>query len=110
MKILSRRKDWRDITCNTSCKIIDIPVQSGLALTPARVQQLTEKGIAVSLPAANSEGLFTSSDAPFDFGLEDMYKRSVTREDLWETSQVSKERIMKARNRKAIVESQKKNE
>lgn len=100
MNILTRRKDWKDTLCDTSRKDIDIDVQDGLALTPARVRQLTEKGIAVSMPAGNSEGLYDSSESPSDYSIDLMYERGMTREELWERSQVSKQNIMNARNRK----------
>lgn len=107
MNILTRRKNWKDRFCDTSRTSIDIPVNDGLALTPARVRQLTEKGIAVSLPASNGEGIFDSSDNPADYSLDSMYERSMTREELWERSQVAKQNIMNARNRKKEVENKK---
>lgn len=93
--------------CDTYRTSIDIDVQDGLALTPARVRQLTEKGIAVSTPAANSEGIFDASDAPDDFGMDSMHERGMTREELWERSQVAKQNIMNARNRKRIEDESK---
>lgn len=107
MNILTRRKDWKDRLCDASRTSIDIPVKDGLALTPARVRQLTEKGIAVSLPSSNNEGIFDSSDNPADYSLDSMYERSMTREELWERSQVAKQNIMNARNRKKEVENKK---
>lgn len=104
MNVLTRRQDWKDTLCDTSRKDIDIDVQDGLALTPARVRQLTEKGIAVSMPAGNSEGLFDSPESPSDYTMDLMYERGMTREELWERSQVSKQNIMNARNRKKEVE------
>lgn len=104
MKILTRRLDWVDTLCDTTRTSIDIDVQDGLALTPARVRQLTEKGIAVSLPASNGDGIYDSSSSPEDYSLDSMYERGMTREELWERSQVAKQNIMSARNRKKEVE------
>lgn len=101
--VLTRRKDWKPVFCNASMTKRDIPVQSGLALTPRKVRELTEKGIAVSTAIANDNQFF-ATDAPNDYRLDPMEERGITREELWERSQVAKQRIMSARKKKAIVE------
>lgn len=103
--ILTRRKDWKPVLCNASMTKRDIPVQSGLALTPRKVRELTEKGIAVSTATAN-DAQFFASDAPNDYRLDPMEERGITREELWERSQVAKQRILSARKKKAIVEQE----
>lgn len=105
MKVLTRLKGWKDTLCDTHRTSLDISVQDGLALTPARVRQLTEKGIAVSLPAGNGDGLY---DSRVDYSIDRVYERGITREELWESSQVAKQNILQARNRKKVVESDKK--
>lgn len=98
-KILSRRFDWKDTQCDCSYKAYDTVVQSGLSLTPAQVRKLSEKGIAVSTPNANQEGLYDSSSDLSDYSLDSFYERGITREELWERAQVAKTKILNSRDR-----------
>lgn len=98
-KILSRRRDWKDTHCDCSYKFYDTVVQSGLSLTPSQVRKLTEKGIAVSTPNANQEGLYDSSSDLSDYSLDSFYERGITREELWERAQVAKTKILNSRDR-----------
>lgn len=86
--------------CNCDYTVVDIPVQSGLALTPAKVKELTDKGIAVSTPMASPSD-YDGSSRPGDFTLDPMYSVDSDRNTLWEMSQTARQRILKARSKKA---------
>lgn len=109
--VLTRRKGLIPRLCNAGYTELDVPVQSGLALTPAKVKELAEKGIAVS--TANSDGLFDASPDFGNYKMDDMYESGMTREELWERSQMAKKKVffakdkLSAKQRKVKVESQK---
>lgn len=97
-KILTRRPGLKPHLCNAGYSKLDVKVQSGLALTPAKVKELSERGIAVSTPAADSS-VFDGSAEFGDYSMDSVYESGMTREELWERSQVAKKKIMSARNR-----------
>lgn len=101
-KILTRRTDWIDNLCILRRRSGDIPVQSGLALTPRRVKELTEKGVAVS--TVNSEGVFDAGKNPSDWSIDSMYQRGTDRCTLWEKSQLAKRKILSSRDKLTVKE------
>lgn len=95
------RSPRENITCNCDYTPFDIPVQSNLALTPAKVKELTDKGIAVSTPVSSALD-YDGSSRPGDFTLDPMYANGSDRNTLWEMSQTARQRILKARSRKPL--------
>lgn len=62
------------------------PVQSGLALTPRDIKQMTERGLAVSTPnlqLSNDSETFTDS-----WFIEPQFRRGCDMNIAWETTQV----------------------
>lgn len=72
----------------------DEPVVSGLSITPSDIERLARQGVPVSVPNANS---FYNIDSGLEVPPE--LKVDADRNTLWELSQQSKARIMKARKR-----------
>lgn len=108
MNVLSRLKNNPIILFETKVESFDIPVQNGLALTPAKVQELTARGIAVT--QANGEPVFDSPSSFSDFSLNPMYQRGMDRNTLWEQSMLSKQKILSARDKLTLIERQSKEE
>lgn len=104
MNVLSRLKNNPIILFETKVEFYDIPVQNGLALTPAKVQELTSRGIAVT--PANGEPVFDSPASFSDFSINPMYQRGVDRNTLWEQSVLSKQKILSARDKLTLAERQ----
>lgn len=68
-------------TCNKYDKF-EKPVQAGLALTPRKVRELTDRGVAVSTPNQNyMDSEFSNS--PF---VEPQYRRGCDLNTAWEIS------------------------
>lgn len=67
----------------------------GLALTPSQVQDMTDKGIAVSLP--NQDFLDSDGSAPHDYSVELMFRRGMSREELWESERGARKSVFAAR-------------
>lgn len=71
-------------TCNKYDKY-EKPVQSGLALTPAMVKQMTDRGLAVSTPnmqMMNDDVAFADS-----WFIEPQFRRGCDMNTAWEISQ-----------------------
>lgn len=81
--------------CNcTLCADIDrLTTKEGLSLTPQRVKELTDRGIAVSLP--NSQNFIAPSESK-SWDIDPMFKRDANMCDLWEQEQLAKKRVMNA--------------
>lgn len=95
VKILSRinpREVYHRVSCLRTAS--DEPVVSGLAVTPSDIEKLARQGIPVSVPNATN---FYSIDSGLEVPPE--LKVDADRNTLWELSQQSKARIMKARKR-----------
>lgn len=101
-KILTRRNDWVDNLCPLRYNNGDVPVQSGLALTPRRVRELTEKGIAVT--TSNSEGVFDAPAKSSDWSMDAMFERGTDRCILWEKSQLARKKILSSRDKLTVKE------
>lgn len=85
----------------------DKPVESGLAMTPAQIKKLTDKGIAVS--QSNYQGSFDGSPDRGNFDIDPIYLRDMDQNTLWENAQVSKRKILSARDRLTIARRAEKN-
>ena len=83
------------VTCPKR-KIGEKPVARGLAMTPSDIERLAKQGIAVSTPAADQ--FHYDADAQ-GWNVDVNYLRDSDRNFVWETSQVSKQRILNARRR-----------
>ena len=95
MKVLSRINP-SELFYRVSVKRVDSdePVVSGLSITPSDIERLARQGVPVSVPNANS---FYNIDSGLEVPPE--LKVDADRNTLWELSQQSKARIMKARKR-----------
>ncbi|UCS96091.1 MAG: hypothetical protein [Microviridae sp.] len=86
----------RPCKCNLCADIDKLQTKGGLAITPANVKQLTDRGIAVNLPNAN--GFFTS-EGKSDWFVEPQFRRDATMCSLWEQEQESKSKVISAHKR-----------
>ncbi|UPW41315.1 hypothetical protein [Sigmofec virus UA08Rod_4138] len=103
--VLTRRKNWRENYVDLSKYFGLPPVQSGLALTPTRVKELTSKGIAVT--TANAEGVYDASTKPSDYSVDPIYERDTDRNILWERSQLARQKILSKKDKLTLSERQK---
>lgn len=87
-----------DCTILSAC---DRPVENGLSLTPAQIKKLTDKGIAVS--QSNYIGNFDGSPDRGNFDIDPIYTRGMDQNTLWENAQVSKRKILSARDRLSVA-------
>lgn len=108
MNILSRLRYNPVILCNTQPTELDIPVKGGLALTPARIQELTSKGIAVS--TSDAEPVYDSPSAFSDYSIDPAYERGMDRNTLWERSMLAKQKLLSSKDKLTVVERQKQRE
>lgn len=74
----------------------ETPVQGGLSLSPSDIERLSQQGIAVSTPAADS---FFSDNSGDNWTVSPEYMKNSDRNSLWELSKSSRERILSARRR-----------
>lgn len=79
-------------TCKHCANVDHDIVIPDLALTPTQVKEMTDRGIAVSLPNAQ----FYEDQKAGDWHVEPMFRRSMSREELWETEQSSRKRLIAA--------------
>lgn len=80
-------------TCSCSlCEQDKIVTKPHLAMTPQQMKELTDKGIAVSLPNAS----FLDGEGSRGWDIEPMFKRDTDMNTAWELEQVSKSKIIKA--------------
>nr|WEW54471.1 MAG: hypothetical protein [Microvirus Sku14] len=84
----------------------DVPVQNNLAMTPAKVAELTAQGIAVSLDSTLN---YDSSSSDNSFDLDPIFSRGMDQQTLWERQQLARQKISFARNRKKISKDSKSN-
>lgn len=68
----------------------------GLALTPSDIKNLTDKGIAVSLPNAQN---FLAPGEGSSWHLEPEFRRDATICSVWETEKLAQKRVMQARKK-----------
>lgn len=95
----------RVVTCKRN--LFDDVVKDNCAMTPAKVRDLTAKGIAVSLTEV--------SDADFDnpsrgnFEVDNLYKVDMDMNTLWEIEQTSRRNVLKSRDKLTKAERAAKN-
>lgn len=105
----NRRLQNNNELCDCSVyRNCDKPVQTGLAMTPARVRELTAKGIAVTLSAPDPNSFSGSSDRG-DFSVDPLYQRGMDQNTLWERSETSRRNILKGRDKLTKEQRQLKN-
>jgi len=80
----------------------DIPVQNGLALTPAQIQSMTLQGVPISTPLAMS---FRDGYDKLDFEPSIDARRGVDLNDVWEAEQDAKSKLREIYKSSQPVES-----
>lgn len=73
-----------------------ICTKPGLALTPSDIKNLTDKGIAVSLPNAQN---FLNPAEGSSWTVEPEFRRDATMCSVWETEKLAQKRVMQARKK-----------
>lgn len=69
--------------------------KEGLSLTPSKVKELTDKGVAVSLP--NSQNFLSPSEqGARSWDVEPQFQRDANMAALWEQEQLSKRKVINA--------------
>lgn len=97
------------VLCDCSVyKPCDKPVQSGLAMTPGKVRELTSKGIAVSL-SAPSDTQFDGSPERGNFDIDPIFTRGMDQNTLWENSETSRRKILRSKDRMTVEKRNAKN-
>lgn len=91
---LNRLGDGKFHVVSCKRKRLEDPVISGLSITPSQIEQMARNGTPVSVP--NASNFFT-----VDSGREvpPELRVDADRNTLWETSQLAKARIMRARRK-----------
>lgn len=82
--------------CNCTCaeNHDHLFTQENLAITPQRVKDLTDRGIAVNLP--NSNQFLNPSDSTKSWNIEPQFKRDANMAEMWETEQLTKRKVSQA--------------
>ena len=79
-----------------NCKVVDsleLVTKPNLAMTPKQVQELTDRGIAVSLP---NEKTFLDGSSKTDWSIDPIFRRDADMCSMWELSRDCQGRILKA--------------
>lgn len=80
-----------------NCKVVDsleLVTKPNLAITPKQVQELTNRGIAVSLP--NEKLFLDGSSSGTDWSIDPIFRRDADMCSMWELSRDCQGRILKA--------------
>lgn len=80
-----------------NCKVVDaleLVTKPNLAMTPKQVQELTDRGIAVSLP--NEKSFLDGSSSKTDWSIDPIFRRDADMCSMWELSRDCQGRILKA--------------
>lgn len=85
----------------TYCESDRLVTKEGLSLTPARIKEMTDRGISVSLP--NSQNFVNPTDATSSWFVEPMFKRDATMVSMWEQEQLSKQKILRAQKNDKLI-------
>lgn len=93
--MITRLKKQAKNLVNCGLTKFDKPVPQGLAITPSKIEELTNKGIPVSISNTPFEGEEFSKG---DFSIDPVFTRDMDRNTLWENSQSAKSRLLKAKN------------
>lgn len=81
-------------TCKALRNDQDKPVQSDLALTPAQMADLAEKGIPISTANAQLAYEDGTRSATFDIPIEE--RRGIDIADVWNTQQDARDKVVNA--------------
>lgn len=65
-----------------------------LAMTPTQVKQLADKGVACSMP--NLDYLDSDGAPKHDYSVAGMFRRGMTREELWQNQQIARKNVINA--------------
>lgn len=82
--------------CVCNPELDKLLTKPGLALTPMDIKNLTDKGIAVSLPNAQN---FLSPSEGSSWRVEPEFRRDATMASVWETEKLAQKRVMQARKK-----------
>ena len=80
MSFITRKKFGRTASCKRTSS--DIPVQGGLAITPAQMQRMAEKGIPVS--SQNLDGCFYDGDTRPSWDVPLDMQRGIDVAQMWQ--------------------------
>lgn len=79
--------------CVCKCSEFEEPTRPDLAVTPAQVKDLTDRGIPVSTPNASQ---FIDTDTSGSWDIEPMFQRDADTNKLWEQQQLARNKVVKA--------------
>lgn len=65
-----------------------------LAMTPSQIKQLSDKGVACSMP--NLDYLDSDGAPKHDYSVSGMFRRGMTREELWQNQQIARKNVINA--------------
>lgn len=83
-------------TCTICADTDKLITKEGLSLTPAKVKELTDRGIAVNLPNANN---FLQPEKGSSWFVEPMFRRDANMCSVWEQEQAAKAKVVGAHKR-----------
>lgn len=85
----------KPVNCTIQSDVDRLVTKEGLSLTPSRIKELTDRGIAVSLP--NSQNFIAPSEsAARSWDIDPMFKRDATMCSMWEQEQSAKQKVLNA--------------
>jgi hypothetical protein len=84
----------RPCNCVHNSEFDHLVTKPGLALTPSDIKNLTDKGVAVSLPNAQN---FLAPSEGSTWHIEPEFRRDATMASVWETEKLAQKRVMKAK-------------
>lgn len=82
----------RPCSCRLNTDVDMLATKPGLAMTPSKVKELTDRGIAVSLP---NDKTFLDGGST-DWTVDAMFKRSADMCELWELEKNAQSKVLKA--------------
>ena len=85
----------RPISCRLS-ESDNLVTKPNLAMTPSQVKELTDKGIAVSLPNEKQFLDGTTYSGSTDWSVDPVFKRSVDMCQLWELEKSTQGKLIRA--------------
>lgn len=72
----------------------DVPVQSGLALTPSQMMEMANHGVPISTQQLGNQYIDGKPNPSFDIPLDQ--QRGIDIGDIWQAAQTSKKKIRSA--------------
>lgn len=83
------------VTCKRN--IFDDVVKQNCAMTPAKVRELTAKGIAVSLTEVSDDDFDNPERG--NFNVDNLYKVDMDMNTLWEIEQTARRNVLNSRDK-----------